>query len=238
MKKLLIVALVIGMVSVASAGPVISVVVTDIGSSDGRTGQTANDKLQAGDKVGLDLVLNYNDYGAQYPSYDGYLLFGMDLGLSVSSAGTLGVDQTFDKDSNWLDNVLTWDGGFSVTGASTSGANGTEDMIQGNAIASISGGALTPISANGGAVTLLSGLWMICDGEGDVTVDLSIAGTTLYADYQTPAGNPYPNNGAPYADDWLTATNAELGDVTILQVPEPVTIALLGLGGLFLRRRK
>jgi len=52
-------------------------------------------------------------------------------------------------------------------------------------------------------------LTMHCDGPGDVTVDL------------------YDSSGYILIDS-----------LTIQQIPEPITVALLGLGGLLLRRRK
>lgn len=66
---------------------------------------------------------------------------------------------------------------------------------------------------------LIWGLAIHCDGEGDVLVDLTLNGTTRV--------------------DGVVLTEADLGDLVIKQVPEPMTIALLGLGGLLaLRRRK
>ena len=41
-----------------------------------------------------------------------------------------------------------------------------------------------------------------------------------------------------WADEYATAGAASSLAVTVVPVPEPMTIALLGLGGLFLRRRK
>jgi hypothetical protein len=134
MKKLLAFMLVLGMASIASA-TVIDVVAVDIGMSNGRLG-AEGDLLEAGDVVGLALVLNHNPYPS-YPSYDGYLLQGMDVSLQVSGAGMLGVNTTADKTGAWLDNVIDWNPDWSVTGASTSGPNGSEDMIQGNGVASI-----------------------------------------------------------------------------------------------------
>jgi len=38
--------------------------------------------------------------------------------------------------------------------------------------------------------------------------------------------------------DWVNAVEADFGDLIIYQIPEPMTVALLGLGGLFLLRRR
>lgn len=65
---------------------------------------------------------------------------------------------------------------------------------------------------------LVWGLAIHCEGEGDVLVDLTLAGDTRV--------------------DGQLLTEADLGDLTIVQVPEPMTIALLGLGGLFMLRRR
>jgi hypothetical protein len=75
-------------------------------------------------------------------------------------------------------------------------------------------------------------LLLTCTGGGDVAVDLTLAGLTEYAEFKTPSGGPYP--------EWTQAVDADLGSLVIHQegVPEPMTIALLGLGGLLLRRRR
>jgi hypothetical protein len=46
--------------------------------------------------------------------------------------------------------------------------------------------------------------------------------------------------GSGESETWLYLHDSETGDVesAVKVVPEPMTIALLGLGGLFLRRRK
>ena len=67
---------------------------------------------------------------------------------------------------------------------------------------------------------LVWGLAIHCEGLGNVLVDLTIG-----------QGNTETTGG-------YTLTEADLGDLTIPQVPEPMTVMLLGLGGLFLRRRR
>jgi hypothetical protein len=72
---------------------------------------------------------------------------------------------------------------------------------------------------------LIWNLEIECTGEDDVLVDLTLNGGTRVD----------PMGGTAYVD----LGEADLGDLVIYQIPEPMTIALLGLGGLLaLRRRK
>ena len=67
--------------------------------------------------------------------------------------------------------------------------------------------------------TILDGILFHCEGLGDVTIELwSLKETAV-------------QSGIYEAD-------ALMDTVMIHQIPEPMTLALLGLGGLFLRRRK
>jgi len=65
-------------------------------------------------------------------------------------------------------------------------------------------------------------LLMHCDGFGTVVISLG----------------PSYGQGGSFLDDGMTEYPGSWGSVTIHQIPEPITIALLGLGGLFIRRRK
>jgi len=66
---------------------------------------------------------------------------------------------------------------------------------------------------------LMKELYVHCLEPGDVVLNIYVEGTTII--------------------DGVTLTSGELlHTLTIHQIPEPMTIALLGLGGLFLRRRK
>jgi len=72
-----------------------------------------------------------------------------------------------------------------------------------------------PISAG---TVLLDDFLFHCEGEGDAVIQL----------WATVSGEPFgPISGGTLMDQ-----------VIVHQIPEPMTMALLGLGGLFLRRRK
>jgi hypothetical protein len=214
MKKLLIMVLVLGMVT-ASNATVIDLVTRGVGTL-GNKG-TIDDPLEQSEWIYIDIVLNHNPY-PEYPSYDGYNLFGMDLDLHVIGPGSLGYDTT-----KLGGPKLVWDNRFSVTGFSDIGQDGN--------IASINGGSLGENLVSGpGGIVLVSGLMFHCDGPDPVLLDLTLAGTTKYSEFSGGGVGPYPG-------DWINAVEGDLGDLVIYQ-PEPMTIALLGIGGLFLRRRK
>jgi hypothetical protein len=74
-------------------------------------------------------------------------------------------------------------------------------------------------------------LYVTNTGTGSsISIDLTLGGTTHYWNYSDTSGNPY---GSDY-----NAAEGDLGDLTIYTVPEPATVALLGLGGLLLLRRR
>jgi hypothetical protein len=127
----------------------------------------------------------------------------------------------------------------STTGTATGTLNdnaGAVQHISGGVMYSYSGIASNAISS---VKDITFGTWdatsadqdMVWDfyvtlggGAGTVTVDLGLNETTRY---KTSGGS------------WInTDDDNEVGDLVIDVVPEPMTIALLGLGGLFLRRRR
>jgi len=221
MKKLLALLIILSIVNIAGAA-VLKVVPVNIGLSGDRLGGI-NDRLEFSDTIGLAIVLENNPYeyeGTPYPAYDGYYLSSMDIDLEVSGPATLSVAlggppfYAEDLGVNAGLSPWTWTG------------------IEGNAIGKIDGVALSPIGP--GETDIIWNLLLHCDGPGDteglVTIDLTLHGLSQYAAYEkTAAGGSWV---------WLDMTEGDLGDLVIYQVPEPMTVALLGLGGLFLLRRR
>jgi hypothetical protein len=211
--------LVLGMASMASA-TVIDVVAVGTGSL-GNAG-TSTDPLYESETIDIAIVLrNVPGSSPIGSSYDGYVLSSMDVSLTVTGPGTLSELGTTKATK------LAHSAGFGAWAE-------PEPAIVGNAIAYMAGTSASATygipAAYGADVDLVWNLVLHCTGEGYVTLDLAINGTTEYADYTKSGGVP--------SEDWKTATNSDLGDLVIHQIPEPVTIALLGLGGLLLRRRR
>jgi len=215
--------LVLGMTSVASAG-IVDVVVVGEGSM-GHAG-TSTDPLMPSETIEIAIVLNSNPYpGTAYPNYDGYLLSTLDVDLHVSGPGTMDVGTT----NKSGDPVWQYDTRLSPFGV-------VDDGDLSNGLNQIAGTALTPVgpptSGSTGPIPLVWDLIIHCDGNGPLTIDLTMNGVSEYSPYSDGTGiNPYP-------DGWILLTEGDLGDLVIHQIPEPMTIALLGLGGLFLRRRR
>lgn len=215
MKKLLGLLTFFAMVNIAGAA-VLKVVPVDIAQSEGRLGGP-QDPLEESDTIGLAIVLENNPFWLNevaYPAYDGYYLSSMDIDLEVTGPGSLSVVQGGLGDDLGVHPDLI---GFSWSG------------IAGNAIAELTGFALTPIGP--GETDIIWNLLLHCDGVGDpVVIDLTLGGLSEYAEYE--------KTGTGGSWVWAAMAEGDLGDLTIYQVPEPMTVALLSLGGLFLLRRR
>jgi hypothetical protein len=219
MKKVLALMLVLGMASLANA--TVIDVVTDGPGSLGHAG-TSEDPLEVGETIAIKIVLNADPnptwyYGGGYTGYDGYWLSSMDVDLHVSGQATLQEKGTGPAQK------IKHNAGF---GAWTQ----SNPLIVGNAIAQLSGvGTGDGIQAT---ADLVWNLVIECTGGGPVTIDLTAGITSLEA-------GQYSEGPMSWGmSEWITIHEADLGDLVIHQVPEPMTIALLGLGGLFLRRRR
>lgn len=210
--------LVLGMTSVATAG-IIDVVVVGEGSL-GHAG-TSSDPLLPSETLEIKIILNADPDptwypvgvgGSGYAGYDGYWLSSMDLKLSVTGPATLSEKGTAPLTK------MKHNAGFAAWSE-------PEPAVVGNAIASLTG--VSTGDGIQGEADLVWNLVIHCDGFGPVIIDLTnnIAGD-------------YSEGPSSWGSPWLQLTESDLGDLVIHQIPEPMTIALLGLGGLFLRRRR
>ena len=209
MKKLLAMCLVLSMATLANAA-VLEVVTYDVGLSEGRTG-SSYDPLYPSDIIGVAVVVGQNTYPG-YPAYDGYLVSSVDIDLHAVGPGSLSVD--IDKLGNPM--------------VATDLDSLVVDLPVGGDLPRLQGISLAGI---GYGSTIADLIEFHCDAGGDVVLDLTLLGLTQYSPYQTPLGLPYPG-------DWLAATEGDLGDLVIHQIPEPITVVLLGLGSLGLLRRR
>jgi hypothetical protein len=222
MKKVLVLMLVLGMAAFANA-TVIDVVKVGMGSL-GNAG-TSTDPLDIGETITVKLVMNFNPTTAGLPTgaRAGYLLSSLNVSLSVSGGGTLGPTSTSYGDPVW-EKSTRWSL-FGIVDSDEDYTNGFEK------IGAAANPAIYPLTA-GATTDLMWDLVITCTGPGPVTIDLGIAGPSDYAPWRG------PNNNTDPLPAWQAMTNDDLGDLIIHQVPEPMTIALLGLGGLLLRRRR
>jgi hypothetical protein len=251
MKKILALLLVLGMASVVNA-TVIDVVVTHVNGSAPGTGWDPATDAAANDEIRFVLHLNDNDsMHPSYATYDGYWLKGMDLMLTVTGKGTLAERGTGPK--RMKNNALF--------GAWADPTTVGDPMVTDNKIYKLSGASQANSESGIGSHSLMRGateivwtLMVTLDGDFNpasdvVLVDLALnddplAGSSFYTDQ--PSAGPtlfpdYVSNGYGTWDglDNQFMTNSSFGDLE-LGVPEPMTIALLGLGGLGLisRRRR
>ena len=97
-----------------------------------------------------------------------------------------------------------------------------------------------------GAYTLLDDLEFHCEGAGDVYIDLIAGSNIITWDFEIGATYTYVAstytlyyyNITGYTSNAFITEGTLIDSILVSQIPEPATLALLGLGGLFLRRRK
>ena len=184
MRKLLILVMVLGMASLASAVPVLTV--SDSSPTVGDTfylyiSGTAGDAT--GDGTGSPVGGYESMITLDYANYASYVITNANPYISIASSGT-------------VENAA-------------GGLGGASAQTYGNPkfVAAPAGGSWSEVT------DVDAGLWFTYEMYAD-SVGVSLVGLTA---------------------DW---GSSEIGAIPITVVPEPITMALLGLGGLFLRRRK
>ena len=239
MKRLLVLMLVLGMASVASAGIVLSV-----------NGDTTVDSitLSASEYITIDILLEGSggpvDPITGLPTDGSTLFAGGDLKVDVRDGwgGTLdssGIE--FPSLHTTIDDVGQFAKFSTVTGTFSTGLGIWENA--GSLAASTSTSATMTWgnlyqNAIGGFI-LVDQLIFHATELGDVTIDLIAADAIVYFDWIV-VGDEFLGYSVSPDNMYTTyASGALIDTITILSgVPEPMTVLLLGLGGLFLRRRK
>jgi hypothetical protein len=185
MKKLLVLALVLSMATMANAALTLQINVSGgIHNPDGSITMAPSDHLVIGITTPMGILVDEDQ---------GDFIMVASTQLASVSGGV-------------INNALVWWGNGLANDAAGAGApvpEGTNGVWGGVYLF----GYVIPAAS-----TLFSEIDFHCEAIGDTTLTI-------------------------YSHDWGTTTGT-LSEVVIHQIPEPITLSLLGLGGLFLRRRK
>jgi hypothetical protein len=237
MKKLLVLLLVLGVASMAQAAFVLSV--------DGDTG-VEQKTMAPSEWIELDIAKTAG-------------LFGIgDLAIRVTGPGHLawGGNDPEAPDLgpiNYIGNATNMDVPTDFVGVDGAGniTHGvypymwdlpfTESPISTDKYLKVFGGNNTYNTE--GPYTLLDNVWFHCDGLGEVIIDLVAASSLREITYATSFVTvPPPPHWTWSVSDYVElpgcGVDTVLDTITITQIPEPMTMSLLGLGGLALLRRR
>ena len=208
MKKLLILMLVLGMASLANAGLIEL-------SVDGSPAPSEITLVES-DFITLDVTVG-----------DGYFAGG-DLLISLSNAQGALDDSgiTFitpvmthvyygSPYFTWLDSELAWEVPWGVAASSSTSVYMSGGNLYWNTV---------------GPYTLMNDLLFHCEEDTDVIIDLSAASDIVYY-VQDEVGNT-TEIVTLYEEGTI------IDSIYVTQIPEPMTIVLLGLGSLFLLKRR
>ena len=192
---LMVIVLILSLAGTSGAGVIDVVIDQDFqgeGFVDGWLDANANGDIDKNDIIAIKLVLNHNPYSG-YPSYDGYVLSSMDVGLTVSGPGTL---SAYEGQLQRHQGFVLWDQ--------------ADPLIAGNAVEYMAGISFTGLGGGENSpADLVRNLLVTCLGAGNVQVDLALHGASQYAEYGQPGGGPF--------GQWLDMVDQDLGDLTIVQ---------------------
>ena len=202
MKKMLVLMLVLGVSSMASAGT-IDLVISSWGPDPGQNPPVTDpidpvSEITIGPSEWVNLDIIYTGAVEDPP------VIQLSVYVNVTGPATLDMTDLTIPVEMW-DPDVTYSPG--VVGNTMVYSTGFQDV--------------PPYGGYTGDI-LIDHILIHCDGEGEVTVTLA----------------DFVNAGGMGTIDLNWASVAIGPGVTITQVPEPMTLALLGMGGLFLVRRK
>ncbi len=184
MKKLLVLLLVLGLVSVTNAS-IVKVTTDDVGSAT-HTGLTSGSRLNDGETINLKIMLNWNPEIAYYS----YALSSMDFTLHADGTSTIAVVPT---------KVVKFD-------ASLGGGTAVTDTTGFSKITAVSLSGTSATSSAG--VKLVYNLQLTAKGStsGLINVNLGLRALSEYREglYVYPGGNE---------DAWLAMVEGDLGDL-------------------------
>ena len=212
MKKLLVLMLVLGITSVANAG-MLDLVIVSKGPGPDTTvpiPPTSSITLLPSEWIDIDVV---------YHNDEGWYLFGMSGTIEMTGQGT---GEFVIDDLTWPEGI--WD--FAAAGETYMSGMEIEGDGDAGLWTSAKGDGL-PADGSTEGVIVVDHILFHCTGLGDVIIQL------VLNDVWPPAETwEYDINVGELFEPGISAA------LTIHQIPEPMTVALLGLGGLFLLRRR